>query len=311
MARHSRGNFTLGAPERTRPPLIRLACMGEAAESDTPFTVLSFSKGLADMLQERADECLRSDAASIKGRLPPTALIRGSMSRYSTVDSLVKAKSLEWQEPPPWLSRVDSRTKSAVKDSDLAYLETLARENLSILSYMDAFLTAVSTSIVDRKSQSMEDSFVLKTLDLAASGVADLSRRTIVGLHQVVVHRRDTALWGVTVAKGAQIAALRHSPVAQEAYVFPPLLLQQITEKHKEDAKDKLILRAATSASAAPKPFMRPAQTPTPNRKHRASEHVFSPAAKRPKKASTPKPQRKTEATPPASKPAKDFNQFR
>ena len=176
---------------------------------------------------------------------------------------------------------------------------------------MDAFLTAVSTSIADRKSQSMEDSFVLKTLDLAASSVADLSRRTVVGLHQVVVHRRDTALWGVTVAKGSQIAALRHAPIAEESFVFPPVLIQQITDKHKE-AKDKLILRAATSATTAPKPFTRPVQSLSTGKKHRSSGHVSSPSAKRPKKVSTPKPQRKTEATPPAStKPAKDFNQFR
>ena len=177
---------------------------------------------------------------------------------------------------------------------------------------MDAFLTAVSTSITDRKSQSMEDSFVLKTLDLAASNVADLSRRTVVGLHQVVVHRRDTALWGVTVAKGSQIAALRHAPIAEESFVFPPVLIQQITEKHKEEAKDKLILRAATSDNTAPKPFTRPVQNFTSGRKHRSSGHGSPPSAKRSKKVSTPKPQRKTEATPPAStKPAKDFNQFR
>ena len=159
--------------------------------------------------------------------------------------------------------------------------------------------------------------FQLKASMLAGNGLAELAKRQIVTLQQIVTHRRDIALKHVDTSHGIpddQFAALRHGPVLGTNELFDPALLNQVTEdirtRRKETAIDNLVLNPKATPSTSRTPSHQQA-------KKRTASATFTPtAAEAAKKRKGPKGQQQQQQSEPATprqfaNPKQQFQQGR
>ena len=128
--------------------------------------------------------------------------------------------------------------------------ETLdAARDVTVLSSMDAFVSSVVSVLKERPH---EDPFLIRTLYGIGNGLAEIIKRSLASLQQVVLHRRDMSLW-YSPLRSKHVASLRHAPVLSATLVFPPDLVREVSETRQEDIKSKALFKAVTAGTSAPR----------------------------------------------------------
>ena len=224
------------------------------------------------------------------------------MTSYVFTSGAIQTLPLQMpqKKKPRWLGDCTSRSTITLSDGQLQQLEQLARDSLAITSYTEAFLAAVLHALLNDSSE--DKHFQLKTSMLAGNGLAELAKRQIVSLQQIVTHRRDIALKHVDSSNGIpddQFAALRHGPVLDTSELFDPALLDQVTEdirtRRKETALDNLVMNPKATQSTSRTPSHQQA-------KKRPASATFTPtAAEAAKKRKGPKGQQQKQQSEPAT----------
>ena len=145
---------------------------------------------------------------------------------------------------PDCMPHVSPRTRAYVRDMDLALLETLGRENLVILSYLDTFLAAIASAMSD-----IEDTepFLLRAISASGSTLAELTQRSVAIVHHASIHRRDIALFGL------HLSAQQIAPFLAETVLFDPTTLRAVTEEDIEKANNEALVRAICSSLQTPR----------------------------------------------------------
>ena len=108
---------------------------------------------------------------------------------------------------------------------DLALLQTLGRENLVILSYLDAFLATIASVINDREDT---EPFLLRAISASVNNLAELTQRSVAIVQHTSIHRRDMALFGSHLS-AQHMARLRQAPFLAETVLFHPTTLRVVT----------------------------------------------------------------------------------
>ena len=120
---------------------------------------------------------------------------KSSMKPYQLTSMDVSPTAASHPDPKPdWMPHVSPRSRAYVRDMDLALLETLGRENLVILSYLDAFLAAIASAMNDREDT---EPFLLRAISASGNTRAELTQRSVAIVHHASIHRRDMALFGL------------------------------------------------------------------------------------------------------------------
>ena len=176
----------------------------------------------------------------------------------------------------------------------------MQRESLAIHSYMDAYLTAVTA---DSKKDDEANSYALRTLSALANAVAEIARRSIVSLHQIVLHRRDMGLWRSDIRSSA-IGRLRHTPFLGRSTLYPMELVKDISNELREDDRHSAIAMAVRKVH----PFYSGQRQAKPA-KRRAPAPAAQGAPPRKRSKETPRktpaqatPQQETQRTPKSTK---------
>ena len=136
-----------------------------------------------------------------------------------------------------------------VMDKDLVTLEGQTRGALSVLSNLDALVTAAQNA---RQDMHISDPFFARSLLEIGGGVTDLLKVSMALLHQIVTLRRDLALWKRTAPALAPklVMKLRHAPFLGKLSVFPKSLLDIVVDQGHANQKKSLLKKAATSQAS-------------------------------------------------------------
>ena len=297
--------FTTGKPWSATPKedAPRMACQDILTVKKKPeFVALSPSPFLAHLATQRSQEVQAAPKASEVASLASSGFSRKDMTSYVFTSGAIQTLPLQMpqKKKPRWLGDCTSRSKITLSDGQLQQLEQLARDSLAITSYTEAFLAAVLHALLNDSSE--DKHFQLKASMLAGNGLAELAKRQIVSLQQIVTHRRDIALKHVDSSNGIpddQFAALRHGPVLDTSELFDPALLDQVTEdirtRRKETALDNLVMNPKATHSTSRTPSHQQA-------KKRPASATFTPtAAEAAKKRKGPKGQPQQQQSEPAT----------
>ena len=186
-------SYSLSTAVNTRPANPRFASQAEFDEErEERFLALSTCNALVDLAVRRSEEGLDSPNTNTIGFIPAPGTSKHVVKAYQLANSLLTQSPLtRLTESPPWMANVTPKSRSNVRELDLIHFETMQRESLAIHSYMNAYLTAVTA---DLKKDDEANPYVLRTLSALAKAVAEIARRSVVSLHQIVLHRRDMGL---------------------------------------------------------------------------------------------------------------------
>ena len=193
------------------------------------------------LASKRTEEARRLDSTSsvILGRLPLPKSCRVNTTLYQLADNGIATEWLAWPiDRPSFLLRVESNSRMYVMNKDLAAIEATSRDTLAIMSNLDAFTSAVQRSL---SNLGISDPFIRRALSVMGSGIANTSRLMVSHLHQIVMHRRDSAMWRTDIPT-AMISELRHAPFLGETHVFLQDTLAGIVDKRQEQLQKELIL---------------------------------------------------------------------
>ena len=193
-----------------------------------------------DLAQRNSVEAVESDAASTLGRLPPLAVSKQAMRQFQLLDTQICVPPLQWGEKQDWFAFITPKSRAYVTERDFVQLETFQRENLTVLSSMDAFVSSVAGVL---KGRPHEDHFLIRTLYGIDNGLAEIIKRSLASLQQIVLHHRDMPLWYSSLCS-KHVAYLRHAPVLGATLVFPPDLVHEVLESCQGDIKSKAFFKA-------------------------------------------------------------------
>ena len=258
----------------------------ESAEPQ--FLALSSSPAIVDIAAKRTSDGASQPNAANTGSMPSTASFRSSLKPYlSSSGDVLSSPSAQPEPRPSWMREVVSKSRAYVRECDLVALETLARENLLILSSLDAFLAA-SSSVIGKNSSA--DPFLLRAMSASGNAIAELVHRTVASLQNLTIHRRDMALYGTGV-RAPHLPKLRHAPFLARTTLFDPEVIRQVSEEEWESAKKEAFTKALRASSMPPaqrKPSSHHAKQ-APKRQAPSTTVASTPKAKRPK-SSVPTP---------------------
>ena len=198
------------------------------------------------------------------------------MRQFQLSDTQICVSPLQWGEKQDWFAFITPKSRAYVTERDLVQLETFQRENLTVLSSMDAFVSSVAGVLKERPH---EDPFLIRTLYGIGNGLAEIIKRSLASLQQIVLHRRDMSLWYSSL-RSKHVASLRHAPVLGATFVFPPDLVREVSESRQEDIKSKALFKAATAGTSAPKQSSS-FSGPQPKRQSSGADKVRSPKRSR------------------------------
>ncbi len=280
--------FTIGEPARSkRPKSIRMQSQEGPVSTEQQFVALSCSPAILQFAARRADEFASAANAGHVGFMAPAPKI--SMRPYQFTSDLVSLTPATHPELRlPWMPQVNARSRSYVRDMDLVVFETLGREINASLSYLDAFLAAISAAA--NKSQD-PDPFTLRAIAASGNILAELAQRSTTIVQHSVIHRRDMFLNGCRL--GAEhVANLRLAPYLGAQTLFEPSLLKRVSDEDMEQTKNEALARAIRASSMPSKPFAQKKQGATPKTtpKRPATAMVSLPMSPPPKKAKSSAP---------------------
>ena len=221
-------------------------------EVELSFLSLSSSPAIVKLATQRSSEARDLDTSSrvTLGKLPPPRVCKISKKKYQLADDCISTAPLAWPaDTPSFISKVEPQSRMYVMDKDLVTLEGQARGALSVLSNLDALVTAAQNA---RQDMHIRDPFFARSLLEIGGGVADSSKVSMAQLHQIVTLRRDSALWKRTASALAPklVMELCHAPFLGKLSVFPKSLLDTVVDQRHADQKKSILEKAATSQAS-------------------------------------------------------------
>lgn len=280
----SNTRFVTGPPARARKPTtIRMASQEEPDIPTQAFVALSCSPAIIDLGARRVDDFAAAPGTGQVGNMaaPP----RSSMKAYQFTTEEFTVQPLTYPDCKlPWMPHVNARSRSWVLDKDLVLFEQLGRESSALLSYLDAFLAAIASSL---NNTPLVDPFCFKAISTAGNILAELASRAAVSTQHAVIHRRDLFLNGCKLST-EHVAALRLAPFVSSSTLFEHSLLKRVTDEHLENTKNEALTRVIHQAAVPPKSHgpKKPLASPKPQK--RSSSATQASGEKKPKLSSPP-----------------------
>ena len=111
------------------------------------------------------------------------------------------------------------------------------RESLSIHSYMDAYVAAVTS---DMKGDEEPNPYRLRTLSALANAISEVAKRSVAALHQITLHRRDMSIWYSDI-RASMIGRVRHTPFLGATSLFSKEVLKDISDEQRDDDRHSAI----------------------------------------------------------------------
>ena len=227
----SHSSFALSSAHNTRPPPppTRFASQEEFDEErEETFLALSTSKALVDLASRRVIDGSESPHANTLGFIPPSGLTKPSVKCYQMGDTFLSHSALTRPaEVPAWMASVAPKSRAYVREMDLVNLEIMHRESLSIHSYMDAYVAAITS---DMKGDDDPNPYRLRTLSALANAISEVAKRSVAALHQITLHRRDMSIWYSDI-RASMIGRVRHTPFLGATSLFSKEVLKDISDE--------------------------------------------------------------------------------
>ena len=258
-----------------------------APEQSAPFYGLSSSTGITEGFDEFAKAFSEMRPASINTLIGKYQITKEPlpvhMSTYKLSDSNIQLEPLR----PPGeglevVSSLKSNYRSTVRDCDLVRLEEHLRKSLVILSNTDAAMSAV---LAEYPKKLDPDSMLMRALSRVTQGMQALADINIMNLHQIVTHRRDTAIDGrlrhklkPTAISDEHLVQLRHGPILDRVDLFDLDMLKTI-QAERDALSDKKLHTAILSRVA----YSTPIGPRSPKRQHPVPSTSASSQPSRPK----------------------------
>ena len=279
----SHSSFALNSAHNTRPPPTRFASQEEFDEErEETFLALSTSKALVDLSNRRVIDGAESPHANTLGFIPPSGLTKASVKCYQMGDTCLSQAALTRPaEAPSWMASVAPKSRAYVREMDLVNLEIMHRESLSIHSYMDAYVAAITS---DMKGDDDPNPYRLRTLSALANAISEVAKRSVAALHQITLHRRDMSIWYSDI-RASMIGRVRHTPFLGATSLFSKEVLKDISDEQRDEDRHSAIAIAVRKGQSR-------VSTPKTALKRKASAPVTENAPQRKKfKGPAKKPQ--------------------
>ena len=197
ITERSEFSYDIAGPDsrRSRKGLASLKLLPPPDQAG-PFFGLSSSTGLTAAFEEYAQQFadyrvpqISTSIGKFKAAKDPSSV---NMNPYKLSD---KAIQMEPLKPPAegfdFVSALKTNYRSTVREEDLTRLEENLRKSLVVLSNADAGMAAV---LYEYPHKPDPDSLLMRSLFRVTQSLQVMMDFTISSLHQVVIHRRDTAL---------------------------------------------------------------------------------------------------------------------
>ena len=256
-------DFIVGVtPSESRKPRAALSASALLPEMDTPepFVGLNSSVGIVNNMAANAEKFAAHRPASLRSLVgkyaPPRDFFGASIGTYRLCDETITVDTLRGaSEGVDFLSPIKTNYHSVVREGDLLRLEELARKSLLVLSNLDATVTALTRTYPD---QQQPDPLFMRALYRCIQGLQVLTDVSSASLHQVVTHRRDTAINGrlnnqkhPVVISEDHLAQLRNGPCLGAKDLFDSELVSKVqgerSAKKTEDLQSVALNRLASS----------------------------------------------------------------
>ena len=240
--------FSLNVKRRPPPP----------PKVEPSFLSLSSSPAMVKLATQRTSEArdLYTSSRVLLGKLPPPRVCKISKKTYQLADDGKSTVPLAWpSDTPSFISKVEPQSRMYVMDKDLVTLEGQARDALSVLSNLDALVTAAQNAL---QVIPIKDPFFTRSLLEIGGGVADLSKVSMSQLHQIVTLRRDSALWRRTspVLAPKVVLELRHTPFLGKLSVLAKPLIGMVVDQRHADQKKSLLEKTISSQASFSPPVL-------------------------------------------------------
>ena len=221
------------------PPPTRFASQEEFDEErEETFLALSTSKALVDLASRRVSDGTESPHANTLGFIPPSGLTKPSVKCYQMGDTFLTQSALARPaEVPAWMASVAPKSRAYVREMDLISLEVMHRESLSIHSYMDAYVAAITS---DMKGDEDSNPYRLRTLSALANAISEVAKRSVAALHQIALHRRDMSIWYSDI-RASMIGRIRHTPFLGATSLFSKEVLKEISDEQRDEDRHSAI----------------------------------------------------------------------
>ena len=276
-ARHS--SFDVSQLVEQSVPRMRFSTSAPVQHQESDFWGLDSSPELIQGFQGFMSVYRTATQANVMKHLgkyaPPRALHKPvSMSKYSLSDSLILPEAMKVPPAPlpEFLFDVQPQTTAYVRDMDLASLEGNQRKTLVILSNVLASLQAIQTaySVADTV-----DPMIFRSLFALSQAMQDISTLSSLSLQQLVIHRRDVALFPkqrvspAVPVEPAMVDELRHAPILESAFTFAPDALAEAESSRAVSSRSRLmdlaVMDFASRSSAKSKDMLKRKAQVTPS----------------------------------------------
>ena len=221
-----------------RRPRPTLSSLGLLPELDTPepFVGLTTSDGIVAFFR---------DYAKVMEDFKPTPMRQAvgiyskpsrdtpsvNMTTFMLSDERIKREPLKApKEPCEFLGVIKYNYQTVTREEDLRRLEEYSRKALTILSDLDATLTAAIHAYPESQNP---DSNFMKALYRTTQGLQALTEIHVMSLHQLVIHRRDTVINAKMRAKSnpviisdEHLSKLRYGPIIGAEELFDPEIVR-------------------------------------------------------------------------------------
>ena len=133
-----------------------------------------------DLAGRRVSDGAESPHANTLGFIPPSGLTKPSVKCYQMGDTFLTQFALARPaEVPAWMASVAPKSRAYVREMALINLEVIHRESLSIHSYMDANVAAITW---DMTGDEDSNPYRLRTLSVLANAISEVAKRSVAAL---------------------------------------------------------------------------------------------------------------------------------
>ena len=186
------------------------------------------------------------------------------MNSFKLGDNLIGAEPLR---PPAegydFVSSLKTKYKSVVREQDLLRFEENFRKSLVLLSNADAAMAAI---LFEYPTGYDPDDMMMRALTRVTQVLQGLVDLNLANPHQVVTHRRDTALDArlnndvkPVKIEESHLVSLRSGPMLGEVDLFDQALLRQVKQERDSKRADQLHTAALSKlAYSTPNPARPP-----------------------------------------------------
>ena len=260
VADHSEFTASLSAGN-VRRSRSALGCVSFLPEQDKPdpFVGLSTSHGIIAGFEEYSQSIAEFKPIPMKDQIgiysiPARDTPTINITSYQLADEKIRPKPLrEIREPCEFLGHIKSNFQSVAREEDIKRLEEYSRKALVILSNLDATMSALLTVY---PTSTDPDKHFMRGLFRTTQGLQALADIHLMSLHQLVLHRRDTAIHArlrsrttpVPIAE-EHLAQLRYGPCLGTTDLFDRHLIKQIHKEREEQEHAKLQSAALSSVA--------------------------------------------------------------